>query len=390
MTEQARTVTYAKKDDKEAGTAVSTQQRSASLSEQFTRAVISEINSGAAIAFTPHQKKLAQHLFVKIDDSLQGLEIRRLGTPAKSGNTPITWENVNMEKLAIDAAYRIDLGLDALIPNHIHVIPYFNSRKKKYDLDLRVGYAGKDYYYRQMAVETPEDIRYELVCENDDFLPKKKSIHNDVESYEFEVTQPFKRGAVIGGFGYIVYKDAKKNKLILVSNEQFEASAAKGNATFWKDYPDQMKWKKVVTATVTKLPLDPDKISVAFMAVEAQEDQMDAAMVGAEIAEVANTGPVLEIAGGTLAPTDQGQPVPAPETSAFEIIKAAIEAAKTSGELVTAGRMIDGPEGVSLTLDEHNALKALGAKILADAKAKTVGDKEESRPAEQRRGPSFA
>src|SRR5208337_22006 len=116
------------------GTAVA-KQSGETLSEQFTKAVITEIGSGQAIAFSPHQKKLAQHLFVKIDASLQSLELKRMQNPQKRDNTPITWENVNMGKLATDAAYRIDLGLDALIPNHIHVIPYFNGRLKKYDLD---------------------------------------------------------------------------------------------------------------------------------------------------------------------------------------------------------------------------------------------------------------
>jgi recombination protein RecT len=271
-------------------------QTSENFSDRFMQAVIKEFSSvSSEIAFTPYQKKLAQHLLVKIDTSLKDLEIKRQNTPAKKDNKPITWENVNMEKLATDAVDRIDLGLDALIPNHIHVIPYFNGRKQKYDLDLRVGYAGKDLYYRQMAVETPENIVYELVHENDVFLPKMKSIHNDVESYEFEITQPFKRGQVIGGFGYIMYKNQRKNKLILVSAEQFERSQSKGNATFWKDYPDEMKWKTVVTKTVTKLQLDPEKINKAFLNVEAQEQVMDAAVVAAEIDEIANKGPVIDI-----------------------------------------------------------------------------------------------
>ena len=217
-----------------------------------------------------------------------------------------------------------------------------------------------------MAVESPEDIVYELVCETDKFLPKKKSIHNDVESYEFEITQPFKRGEVIGGFGYIVYKDPKKNKLILVSNEQFEASEKKGNDTFWRDYPDQMKWKKVVTSTVTKLPLDPAKLSAAFLAVEAQEDAMDAAVVGADIEEKANKGEVLDITDKKELSAGNG-PTHSP---AFEKIKAAIEAAKTSKELVEAGRMIDGPEGVALSMEEVNELKALGAARLEEGKKK--------------------
>jgi recombination protein RecT len=385
--EDKRTTTYAKKEpgSPEPGTALATQ--SDGFLDTFTKAVIVQFNSvSTEVAFSPYQKRLAQHLFIKIDASLKDLEVKRMNTPAKQGNTPITWENINMEKLAVDAVDRIDLGLDALIPNHIHVIPYFNGRKKKYDLDLRVGYAGKDYYYRQMAVETPEDVVYELVYERDKFIPKKKSIHNKVESYEYEIEQPFKRGAVVGGFGYIMYRNPEKNKLILVSADDFDASAAKGNATFWKDYPKQMKWKKVVTATVTKLPLDPQKISRAFLAVEAQEDAMDAAIVGAEIEEKANRGPVIDITEGQQALTQENGVGAAPESDpgpeqpdapadkeavkalSFDEIASRLKAAKSIPELTEVGKLIDGPEGTSLSADEVRALKELGAKILEDGK----------------------
>src|SRR5690625_2971825 len=108
---------------------------------------------GSELAFTDYQRTLAQHLFLKVDAQLKELEAKRSGD-----GTPITWANVNMQKLALDAVHRVSLGLDALIPNHIHPIPYFNKRLTKYDLDLRIGYAGKLFARQELAVEKPVEV----------------------------------------------------------------------------------------------------------------------------------------------------------------------------------------------------------------------------------------
>src|SRR5690625_2245311 len=142
-------------------------------SERFLVEVENQFTAqaGAPMAFTEYEKTLAQHLFLKVDNVLKDLEGKR----KNKNQAPIVWKNVNMRKLALDAVHRVKLGLDALIPNHIHPIPYFNSSEGKYDLDLRVGYVGKSYYRMQAAVDRPVDITYELVYSNDKFKPIKKS-----------------------------------------------------------------------------------------------------------------------------------------------------------------------------------------------------------------------
>ena len=159
------------------------QVKTATVSTRFTDMVMREFaGSIGVIKFSDYQKKLTQHLFVKIDAQLKDLEAKRL----KDGKrvAPYEWANINMEKLAIDAVHRIELGLDALIPNHISPIPYWNGKKSKYDLDLRVGYEGKDYYRRKKAVEEPVQIIYELVYSNDDFAVIKQDRDNKI-SYNF-------------------------------------------------------------------------------------------------------------------------------------------------------------------------------------------------------------
>ena len=180
-----------------------------------------------------------------------------------------------MTKLALDAVHRIGLGLDALIPNHLHPIPYFNKRLKKYDLDLRLGYVGKDYCRRELAIEKPLDIRYELVYTNDVFKPLMKSSQYSIEDYQFEIPKPFDRGEVIGGFGYIMYDDTIKNKLIIVPLKEFEkAEKIAKTQDFWgeSNWKERMQYKTLVHRVTDKLPIDPKKLNIkSYAYVEFQE-----------------------------------------------------------------------------------------------------------------------
>jgi recombination protein RecT len=247
---------------------------------RFTTMVMKEFSANAAggkFELTPYQERLAQHMFIAVDVALRNAEVKRSEDTRKKDNLPITWANVNMTKLAIDAVHRTELGLDALIPNHIHPIAYFNKRLNQYDLDLQIGYVGKDYYRRKVAVEQPIDIVYELVYANDKFFPHKKSYKNPVESYEFEIPKPFDRGEIVGGFGYIMYKNPEMNKLIIVTGADFKRSEKlKRGGTFWADHPEVMKFKTIVNRVTSKLGIDPEKTSGALAAVENYEAEVEA------------------------------------------------------------------------------------------------------------------
>src|SRR4030042_941379 len=247
-------------------------------SARFTSAVVKEFSSQVGkIELDPYQKQLATHLFISINKALGDLEAKR-SKEGKDNRAPIVWANVNMEKLAIDAVHRIELGLDALIPNHIHVIPYFNGKHNKYDLSLEVGYAGKDYFKREMALTKPKDIIYELVRKNDRFKPLMKSAKNPVESYEFDIENPFDRGPVVGGFGYIMYDDTTKNKLVIVDMQALEkARKAAKTQTFWSAHPDEMMYVVLVRKTTKYLQVDPKKVNRSYMVVEADDnsDEID-------------------------------------------------------------------------------------------------------------------
>jgi len=275
------------------------------MSERFTAMVVNEFRAafGAELQLSPMQKRLAQHLFIKIDQALASFELKRLDE-GKKDVLPYTWQNINLPKLASDSIHRINLGLDALIPNHISPIAYYNKRERKYDLDLRVGYVGKDYYRRKVAITEPVDVIYELVYSKDTFKPIKKNAANAIESFEFEIVNPWDRGEIVGGFGYIMYEDPTRNKLVIVTEKDFKKSedAAK-SGTFWKNYRTEMKFKTLVHRVTDKLTIDPAKVNESYAAVERDDAE---GIILAEIEANSNKEP-LDIEPGQ-GETDQGQP----------------------------------------------------------------------------------
>lgn len=263
---------------------------------------------GTAISWTPLQRTLAQHLYVKIDEALRNAELRRF----KDSDPAFTWANVNQAKLAMDAVHRINLQLDALIPNHIHVIPYLNSKTKVYDLDLRIGYAGQLYCHMQFGVDSPVNVRIELVHEGDVY--DAEEFRSSRGERGFKKLNPFQPGEVIGGLAYITYDDPRKDKLIEVEYREFEKAmkASKtvefwgGEQTKWEKNPEtgrnekvnagfdekfrkEMQLKTVIIRVANKNPLDPEKVNMAaWNAAIASELDAIEADVRAEAGQKAN------------------------------------------------------------------------------------------------------
>lgn len=242
---------------------------------------------GTDIVFSDHQKKLAQHLFLKADQALKEFEERRV-SKNNNGKTPYTWDNVNIKNLALEAVHKVNLGLDALMKNHIHVIPYLNGKNKKYDLDLQTGFKGLKYIAQTFAIDPPKKITCELVHENDHFKILKSNFEREVEGYEFEVENPFDRGPVIGGFGYIEYDDPTKNQLLVLTEEDFNKAKKKAKTNMiWNEWPEKMRYKTIVRRVVDLIDLDPEKVNAQSMIHE--ETSGAEAEANREIAENANS-----------------------------------------------------------------------------------------------------
>lgn len=252
------------------------QEPEPTFSERFLHKVQKEFSAavGHGVEFTSYEKQLASNMYLMIDASLKEFEAKRVKNN-QTKRTPFLWKNINMPKLATDGVHRVRLGLDSLIPNHLHAIPYWNSKTEKYDIDLRVGYRGKDYYRRKFALKPVKNIRYELKYSTDEFQAIKKDRDNEVETYLFQIKNPWDRGEVEGGFGYVEYEDPTENFLVMVPESEFKKVEKEAKAsTFWQDWGDRMRYKTLVHRVTDKLDADPEKIHVSYHYVEQQDSDV--------------------------------------------------------------------------------------------------------------------
>lgn len=260
------------------------QKQELTASERFTGIVMREFEGNVGeLNLNDYQRQLIRNYFIGIDNALKNAEASRQLSTKKKDDPTVTWNNVNMNKLATDVVQNAKLGLDMSIANHLHVVPYKNSKTGQYDLNLMAGYEGLKYIATQFSLYKIADIKVELVHENDSFQPVYK---NNIEGYEFKITNPFTRGNVIGGFGYIRYENEIHNKLIVMTVEELlKRRPSTASAEFWggeKDkwengkkvgkeqvegWTDEMLYKTMVRATCKKVTVDPKKVNNSYIYV---------------------------------------------------------------------------------------------------------------------------
>lgn len=265
------------------------QNKELTASERFTNMVINEFQGNIGeLNLNEYQKQLIRNYFIGIDNALKNAETSRQYSPKKKDDPTITWNNVNMNKLATDVVQNAKLGLDMSIPNHLHVVPYKNSKTNQYDLSLMPGYEGLKYIAANYSLYKVADIKVELVHENDIFQPIYK---DNIEGYEFKITNPFARGNVIGGFGYIRYENEIHNKLVIMSiDELLKRKPSTASVEFWggeknvwengkitgketvEGWTNEMLYKTMVRATCKKVTVDPKKVNESYVYVMESED----------------------------------------------------------------------------------------------------------------------
>lgn len=265
------------------------QKKEQTASERFTGMVMKEFQGNVGeLNLNEYQKQLIRNYFIGIDNALKVAETNRQYSTKKKDDPTVTWNNVNMNKLATDVVQNAKLGLDMSVANHLHVVPYKNSKTNQYDLSLMPGYEGLKYIASNYSLYKVADIKVELVHENDIFQPVYK---DNIEGYEFKITNPFARGNVIGGFGYIRFENEIHNKLIVMSvDELLKRKPSTASVEFWggeKDkwennkkvgkeqvegWTDEMLYKTMVRATCKKVTIDPKKVNESYMYVMESED----------------------------------------------------------------------------------------------------------------------
>lgn len=285
-----------------------------SMSERFTAKVMAEFGhkSNGGLNATEYEKQLIQGYFIAIDRALQTAEEGRIRKnqnnkdPKYNNNVPVTWQNVDLQALAVDVMNNAKIGLDMMQDNTLFPIPYLNKKTGKYTVNLMKGYNGVIFLAEKYALEKPKAVTTELVYETDTFKPIKKDVANKVESYEFEINNPFNRGKIIGAFGYIEFDDAAKNKLIIMTLQDIlkRRDAASGNPEFWGgkvkkwqngrqvEVEDDMWFAEMALKTIKRevykpknIPLDPTKIDESYQALKRREAEFADMQVAAEIEE---------------------------------------------------------------------------------------------------------
>lgn len=308
-------------------------------SEKFTGMVLREfqaISPGSEL--TQFQKRLCQNYFIKLDQVLKAAETKRMAKSEKYRDSlALKWQNVNLEKLALDVVSFSSVGLDPLQPNHLHLIPYKNNATNKYDFGFIIGYRGSELKAKKYGLDVPDEVIVELVYQNDKFKQIKKDINNPIESYLFEVVDDFNRGPLIGGFYYFSYKDEKKNKIRVFTKADIEKrKPAYASADFWggdKDkweggqkvgtekiegWYDEMAYKTLVRAAYNSITIDSAKIDEAYQHMLSADIDLKEVQVQQEILANANKTE-LSIQDAEVIPLQQEtKPVPEPEPAPVE------------------------------------------------------------------------
>lgn len=290
-----------------------------SASERFTNLVIKEYNQTGKYEPTDHEKQLIRNYFIAIDQTLAKAEAERLrknqnnSDPRYNNDLPYDWNHLNLPQLAQDLAHYARVGLDMKQDNTLFPIPYKDNKAQKYTMTLMEGYNGIKLQAVKYALEPFKSVTVEVVYENDHFRPVKKDSRSPIESYEFEIVNPFDRGKPIGVFGYIEYADPAKNRLVVFSEKDVMKRKPKyASPEFWggeKTVHENGRATKTVLEgwlpemfekTMKReiygskqMPRDPAKIDESYEYIRKREQQYADAIIEAEIVENANGEPLV-------------------------------------------------------------------------------------------------
>lgn len=277
---------------------------------KFMNKIIAELSSGTEEpVLTNFQKRLAQNYFIVADAILKSAEERRQKRTGKyRDNTPVTWANVDLEKLARSVVSAAKIGWDPLQDNHVSLIPFKDNATGKYLINFMPGYRGIELRAVKYGLDAPDYVTVELVHANDTFKEYKKDRDNPSSTYQFSVDNPFDRGKIIGGFYYHGWtKEPEKNKLVVftlsdILKRKPNYAAAEfwgGEKTVWKDgkvagkeetdgWYVQMCWKTIYRAAYRDITIDSQKIDDDYLQLKQIEDSYAESEVEQDVAENAN------------------------------------------------------------------------------------------------------
>lgn len=259
------------------------QKNEMSLSDRFTNKMI-EIYSDVQKGFqlTDNEKQLIAGYYIKCDEALRKQNIK--------------WKEIDMNTLAMDLVNKARLGLDMQMPNHLFPIPFRSKKDGTVTLNLITGYEGEKHKRLKFSSIKPIDMKVELVYSNDKFIPQKTA---QGDTYILEIKNPFDRGEIVGGIGYIQYEDSRKNILIIMSvKDILKRKPPYAKDEFWEKWKEKMYTKTIMRELCTHIPLDADKVreyNELCKYEEAREIEIAKQEADNMIIDNANNGEIIDI-----------------------------------------------------------------------------------------------
>ncbi len=265
-------------------------------SEAFCELVVKKYSDVAhGLIVTEKEKAIIAGYFISIDNA-----IKKMG---------IDWKDIDNNSLALDLAHKARLGLDMQMPNYLFPVPYRN-KNGVVTLTLINGYKGDIHLAMKFAEEIPLNIRAELVYDTDEFIPIKKGAGSPHDSYKLNIKNPFARGNIIGGFGYVDYANPVKNVLVIMSKADIlKRKPSYASKEFWGTWEEKMFLKTIIKETCRHIPLDVDKVREYRDTLDYErERELDYAKaeVEAEISANANTGDFIDAEFNDKKPAEKG------------------------------------------------------------------------------------
>ena len=363
----------------------------------FMAKVITEFTTGdSPVALTQFQRRLAKNYFITLDAVLAKAEAGRLKKSEKwRDEVPVTWDHVNMQKLAQDVVAVCRIGLDPAQKNHIAMIPYKNNTTKLYDIGFIEEYRGIELKSMKYGLDVPDAVIVHLKYSNDIFTPYFKDKDNKSDTYEFKVVNAFDRGKVEGGFYYHFYaENFAKNKLVVMTLEEIEKRKPRyaspefwgGEKPVWKDgkktgkmesvdgWRKEMQWKTVYRAAYNNITIDSQKIDADYMRMKEIEGSVAEHNIQAEIDAKANKE-FIDIGSGEVIDAEVTTEMPQP-------------AAEKPGSEKTTDAPAEGKEATDARENPIPA-KEFGAESPIDAALRTGKAEKEQKQAEPKANPKW-
>lgn len=259
------------------------------MAQRFTNAVVKSYGDVArGIEVTPKQMRVISNYYIKLDEMIRNPESKIQ-----------SWAQVRLPELATTLAHMAKLNLDMSL-GQLSFMPFEHKNSNTFDLAPVISEAGYEYIAKTYGLEKPIHYIVELVYSTDKFSVTKRDSNHPYDTYTFVITNPFNRGKIVGGFGYLEYKDKTKNFVLPMSEQEilkYKPRWAKDS--FWSGENGKKMYTKTIAKQLFKrVKLDPDKVNDiqdSFKRIESEELNFFATESKNEIDDNMCSGDVIDI-----------------------------------------------------------------------------------------------